>query len=91
MCKRRQPRCERSRVPDSSRSCSVRLAAVLIALIDVFVPGFQSSTDARSLFDGLAVVVIIAVAGYYIGADNDRFLTGDEFKIAGSDRPQTAR
>ena len=36
----------------------------------------------------LAVVVVIGVAGWYIGSNNDRFLTCDDFKVAGSDQPE---
>jgi hypothetical protein len=66
----------------------VSIPAVLRMLIDMFVPGFRSYTDRRLLFGGLAVVVVIAVSGFYVGANNDRFLTCDDFKIAGSDQPK---
>ncbi|MEB3323635.1 MAG: hypothetical protein VKI81_12500 [Synechococcaceae cyanobacterium] len=66
----------------------VSIPTVLRMLIDMFVPGFRSYTDTRLLFGGLATVVIIAVAGFFIGANNDRFLTCDDFKVAGSDQPE---
>jgi len=66
----------------------VSVPTVLGMLIDMFVPGFRSYTDMRLLFGGLTVVVAIAASGYYVGANNDRFLTCDDFKIAGSDQPE---
>jgi len=66
----------------------VSIPTVLRMLIDMFVPGFRSYTDNRLLFGGLAVVVVIAAAGLYMGAANDRFLTCEDFKIAGSDQPK---
>lgn len=66
----------------------VSVPTVLRMLIDMFVPGFRSYTDKRLLFGGLAVVVLIAASGYFIGANNDRFLTCDDFKVAGSDQPE---
>jgi hypothetical protein len=66
----------------------VSIPTVLRMLIDMFVPGFHSYTDKRLLLGGLAIVVIIAVSGWFIGANNDQFLTCDDFKIAGSDLPK---
>ena len=66
----------------------VSIPTVLRMLIDMFAPGFRSYTDKRLQVGGLAVVVIIAVAGFAIGVNNDQFLTCDDFKIAGSDQPE---
>lgn len=66
----------------------VSIPTVLRMLIDMFVPGFRAYTDRRLLGGGLAIVVVIAVAGFVIGANNDRFLTCDDFKVAGSDLPK---
>ncbi len=66
---------------------AVSIPTVLRMLIDMFVPGFRSYTDKKLLVGGLSVVVVIGAAGWFIGANNDRFLTCDDFKIAGSDLP----
>jgi hypothetical protein len=66
----------------------VSVPTVLRMLIDMFVPGFRSYTDKRLLYGGLAVVVAIAACGWFIGANNDRFLTCEDFKIAGADQPK---
>ena len=65
----------------------VSIPTVLRMLIDMFVPGFRSYTDKRLLVGGLAAMVAIAVPEYLIGANNDRFLTCDDFKVAGSNEP----
>ena len=41
----------------------------------------------RFVASAVAVIVLIAVAGYAVGANNDAFLTCQDFTIAGSDRP----
>lgn len=66
----------------------VSVPTVLQMLLDMFVPGFRSYTDRWLLFGGLAVVALIAAGGFLIGAFNDRFLTCEDFKIAGSDQPE---
>lgn len=67
---------------------AVSVPTVLQMLLDMFAPGFRASTDKRLLLGGLGVVVVIGIAGFYIGARNDRFLTCDDFKVAGSDQPE---
>lgn len=66
----------------------VSVPTVLRMLIDMFVPGFRSYTDARLLVGGVGVVVVIGLSGWFIGLRNDRFLTCDDFKVAGSDQPE---
>jgi hypothetical protein len=66
----------------------VSIPTVLRMLIDMFVPGFRSYTDRRLLYGGLAVVIVIAASGWFIGANNDRFLTCEDFKVAGADQPK---
>ena len=67
---------------------AVSIPTVLRMLIDLFVPGFRSYSDTRLLVGGLATVAIIAGAGFFIGANNDRFLTCEDFEVAGSDQPE---
>jgi hypothetical protein len=65
----------------------VSIPTVLRMMTDMFVPGFRSYTSRRLLIGGMAVVIAIGVAGYVVGANNNVFLTCDDFKIAGSDQP----
>ena len=70
------------------------LFAVLLAipvafrlLVELFVPEISALESARLLVQSVAVVAVLAASGYIVGANNDAFLTCDDFKIAGSDEP----
>jgi hypothetical protein len=66
----------------------VSVPTVLRMLIDLFVPGFGSFADTRLVVGGLVVIALIGVSGLLIGIHNDRFLTCDDFKVAGADQPE---
>jgi len=65
----------------------VSVPTVLKMTIDLFVPELGSVGDPRAVAFALVVVVIVAVAGFVVGANNDAFLTCEDFKIAGADQP----
>ncbi len=65
----------------------VSVPTVLVMLLDMFVPGVRTYSSLRLLAGGVAIIVLIAAAGFAIGTNNDRFLTCNDFKVAGSDLP----
>jgi hypothetical protein len=65
----------------------VSVPIVLRLLIDMFARDLTTVQDRGMLATGIAVVVLIAIAGFTVGKNNDAFLTCDDFKIAGSDQP----
>ena len=65
----------------------VSIPTVLKLLIDLFMPDMVSVRDTKMMGLVVAVIIMIAAAGYIVGANNDAFLTCDDFKIAGSDQP----
>jgi hypothetical protein len=65
----------------------ISVPTVLKLLIDLFMPDMASLQDTTMLGLVVAVVIVVAAAGYTVGANNDAFLTCDDFKIAGSDQP----
>ncbi len=65
----------------------VSIPVVLRLLIDMFARDLTTTQDRRMLVTGIAVIVLIAIAGFTVGRNNDAFLTCDDFKIAGSDQP----
>lgn len=65
----------------------VSVPLVLRLLIDMFARDLTAAQDRAMLTTGVAVVVLIAVAGFVVGRNNDAFLTCEDFTIAGSDEP----
>jgi hypothetical protein len=65
----------------------VSIPTVLKLLIDLFVADLTSLEDTRMLMFAIALVALVAVAGFAVGANNDAFLTCDDFKVAGADQP----
>jgi hypothetical protein len=65
----------------------VAVPAGLKLLADLFVPDLSSLENNRVAGFTAAVIVVVAVTGFVVGANNDAFLTCDDFKIAGSDQP----
>ncbi len=64
------------------------IPTALSLLIDLFVPEeLTSLRESRLVVSAAAAIVLIAVAGYAMGANNDGFPTCQDFTIAGSDRP----
>ena len=63
------------------------IPAVLRLLIDLFVPELTSLRETRLVASAVVVIAMIAVTGFAVGANNDAFLTCDDFTIAGSDTP----
>ena len=65
----------------------VSIPTVITLLIDLFVPELTSMRETRLVASAIAVIVLIAVAGFAVGTNNDAFLTCEDFTIAGSDQP----
>ena len=65
----------------------VSVPMVLRLLIDMFARDLSTVQDRPMLATGIALILLIAVAGFTVGRNNDAFLTCDDFKIAGSDQP----
>ena len=72
----------------------IGLAIVLVSvpvgvklLVDLFAPDLVSVRERGLFAYGLAIIVIVAAVGYVVGANNDAFLTCDDFKVAGADQP----
>ncbi|MFW2382898.1 MAG: hypothetical protein ACN4GZ_14170 [Acidimicrobiales bacterium] len=66
----------------------VSVPVVIKLLIDMFARDLTEVRDRGLLAVGIAIVVLIAIAGFAVGRNNDAFLTCDDFKVAGSDQPQ---
>jgi predicted neutral ceramidase superfamily lipid hydrolase len=66
----------------------VSIPTVLWLMTDMFVPGFRAYESRRLLVGGVLVLVGMAGAGYFVGVNNDFFLTCADFKVAGSDQPE---
>lgn len=66
---------------------AVSIPTVLKLLIDLFTPDLASLRDSHLLGFVIAVVIVVASAGYAVGANNDAFLICDDFKVAGADQP----
>lgn len=56
-------------------------------LLDLFTPDLTSLHHTRALGFATLTIVVVAAAGFAVGANNDAFLTCDDFKVAGSDTP----
>ncbi|MGI9603295.1 MAG: hypothetical protein ACR2QE_15515 [Acidimicrobiales bacterium] len=69
----------------------VSIPMVLKLLIDMFVPDFIDVPNTRRLVFFVGVIVAVALAGLAVGANNDAFLTCDDFRVAGSDEPANCR
>ncbi len=65
----------------------VSIPTVLRVLIEMFTPELARLANPRMLSFAVGIVVLVAVAGFAVGRNNDAFLTCDDFKIAGSDQP----
>ena len=65
----------------------VAIPTVLKLLNGLFAPNLASLRDPQLLGFVIAVVIVVALVGYAVGANNDAFLTCDDFKVAGSDQP----
>lgn len=65
----------------------VSIPTVLRILIEMFTPKVAPLANPRMLSFALRIVVLVAVAGFAVGRNNDAFLTCDDFKIAVSDQP----
>jgi hypothetical protein len=63
------------------------IPAVFLLLIELFVPEITTLDSTRLVVPTVVVVAIMAICGYVVGANNDAFLTCDDFKTAGSDEP----
>lgn len=69
---------------------AVALVAVPIVLRMVarlFVPELTDRRDRRVVGYAIGVLIVIAISGYIVGANNDAFLTCGDFKVAGADEP----
>ncbi len=65
----------------------VSIPTILKLLIDLFLPDLATLRDTSTAAAIVAVIIMVTAAGYAVGANNDAFLTCDDFKIAGSDQP----
>lgn len=65
----------------------VAVPMVLKLLMDLFTPELSSTRISARLAYAAAVVVLVASAGFAVGANNDAFMTCDDFKVAGADQP----
>ena len=66
---------------------AVSIPTLLKLLIGLFAPDLTSLRDSHLLGVVIAVVIVVASAGYAVGANNDAFLICDDFKVAGADQP----
>jgi len=65
----------------------VSIPTVLKMMVDLFVPQLGPETDLRAVGFAVAMIVAVAIAGFAVGNNNERFLTCEDFKVAGADQP----
>jgi hypothetical protein len=53
----------------------------------LLAPNYFTLPDRRAKVAVIAVVVVVALVGYALGRFNDRFLTCEDFQVAGDDLP----
>jgi 4-amino-4-deoxy-L-arabinose transferase-like glycosyltransferase len=53
----------------------------------LLAPGYLTLPDRRSRIAVVVVVASVALVGFLVGHFNDRFLTCQDFKVAGNDEP----
>ena len=56
-------------------------------LLDLFSPEISQVADRRLAWGVVALVVVVAGVGYASGRHNDRFMTCEDFSVAGSSEP----
>ena len=66
----------------------VSIPTVIWLMTELFAPGLRRSGNRRLLVGGLVVLLAMAAGGYFVGANNDFFLTCEDFEVAGSDTPE---
>lgn len=66
----------------------VSVPVTLKMLIDMFSPELSSTHSLRLTLGVVVVVVVVAASGFLIGRHNDRVMTCDDFRIAGSSVPE---
>jgi hypothetical protein len=66
----------------------VSVPVTLLMLLDMFSPDLASHRNRQITVLVTVVVIIVALAGYLAGANNDRIMTCADFAIAGSAEPE---
>jgi hypothetical protein len=65
----------------------VSVPVTLMMLLDLFNPNITTSRNRQISLWVTSVVIMVAVAGYLAGANNERLMTCADFAIAGSAEP----
>jgi len=65
----------------------VAVPTALMTLMDMFTPDLLSLRQPGLLVYAAVVVVVVALAGFAVGANNDAFMTCADFEIAGAAQP----
>ena len=65
----------------------VSVPLTLKMLVDLFTPEMKQLHSRRLTMWVVAVVAAVALAGFIVGRENHRFLTCDDFTVAGSSTP----
>ena len=70
---------------------ALTLPYLIYVLVLVAVPDIESLSQPRLRLAIWAIAVAVAAAGYGIGTNHPRFLTCYDFRVSGSDVPETCR
>jgi hypothetical protein len=62
----------------------VSVPVTLMMLLDMFNPEVAAARNRRTTAWVTVALVLVAIAGYVAGSNNDRFMTCADFAIAGS-------
>jgi hypothetical protein len=65
----------------------VSVPVTLMMLLDMFNPDITTTRNRQISLWVTGVVIVVAIAGYVVGANNDRLMTCADFAIAGSAEP----
>lgn len=66
---------------------AVSVPVTLRLLVDMFLPDVSQSGSTRLVVGMAALALAVAILGLAVGASNDRFMTCQDFAIAGSAEP----
>jgi hypothetical protein len=65
----------------------ISVPVIIWTLIRLFNPDLTRTRGHRARLGSAVIIIVAALAGFVVGANNDAFMVCDDFKVAGSDLP----